>query len=214
MPHHLKRLIGQGDLHFITFCCYHRRRLLATAHARNIALQVLREVRAKYDFALIGYVFMPDHMHLLIGEPPAVPPATVMQVFKQRVSRRLRKKKRAAPAQLRLQFDEVADGERRFWQRRYFDFNVYSQRKIIEKLHYMHANPVKEKLVTHPGKWPWSSWCHYYARDALLAMDAWDAPSKSASVAMDSMRQRKSPPFAKYAKGRPPDLCSPFAIVI
>jgi hypothetical protein len=39
---------------------------------------------------------------------------------------------------------------------------------------YMHANPVKEKLVHHPGDWPWSSWCHYYGRHALLVMDAWE----------------------------------------
>jgi Transposase IS200 like len=68
----------KGDLHFITFCCYQCRRFLATAPARNIALQVLREVRARYDFALIGYVFMPDHVHLLVSEPTAVPTATVI----------------------------------------------------------------------------------------------------------------------------------------
>jgi putative transposase len=174
MPQGLKRIVGRGDLHFITFCCYQRRRFLATARARNIALQVLREVRSRYDFALVGYVFMPDHVHLLVSEPPAVPTATVMQVFKQRVSRRMRGRKRRAPAQLWLRFDDSEDAQRRFWQRRYFDFNVYSTKKVIEKLHYMHANPVKEKLVTHPGDWPWSSWCHYYGRHALLVMDAWE----------------------------------------
>ena len=90
--------LGQCDLHFITFCCYQCRRFLATAPARNIALQVLREVRARYDFALIGYVFMPDHVHLLVSEPTAVPTATVMQVFKQRVSRRMRGRKRSPSA--------------------------------------------------------------------------------------------------------------------
>ncbi len=183
MPKHLKRLVGQGDLHFITFCCYQRRRFLDTARARNIAAQVLRQVRARYHFALIGYVFMPDHVHLLMGEPLAAPPATILQVFKQRVSRRLRARKRGVSTQLRLRFDDGDYRERRFWQRRYFDFNVYSRAKVIEKLHYMHANPVKEKMVTHPGDWPWSSWCYYYGRDALMAMDAWDAPSVKAAVA-------------------------------
>ena len=199
MPRNLKRIVGQGDLHFITFCCYHRRRLLATPRARNIALQVLREVRARYRFALIGYVFMPDHVHLLIGEPPAVPPATVIQVFKQRVSRRMHGRKRRSPSQLQLRFDPADDQDLRFWQRRYFDFNVYSRAKVIEKLHYVHANPVKENLVHHPGEWPWSSWCHYYGRDALLAMDAWDAPSQSAPPAMAANRNTKGEPLQRIA---------------
>jgi putative transposase len=45
-----------------------------------------------------------------------------------------------------------------FWQRRFYDFNVYSRKKLREKLEYMHANPVVRKLVTHPREWPWSSW--------------------------------------------------------
>src|SRR5271157_1462519 len=66
------------------------------------------------------------------------------------------------------------DGLRRFWQRRYFDLNIYSRAKVPEKLHYMHGNPVKAKLVQHPGDWPWSSWCYWYRREGLLKMDPWD----------------------------------------
>jgi putative transposase len=201
MSQGLKRIVGRGDLHFITFCCYQRRRFLATARARNIALQVLREVRSRYDFALIGYVFMPDHVHLLVSEPPAVPTA-VMQVFKQRVSRRMRARKRRAPAQLWLRFDDAEDQQRRFWQRRYFDFNVYSTKKVIEKLHYMHANPVKEKLVHHPGDWPWSSWCHYYGRHALLVMDAWERCNSADSHRLTRFtKATKEPTLCKERKG-------------
>jgi len=69
MPTGLRRHYGQGDLHFVTFCCYHRRRHLQTARVRNLFLKVLAEVRVKYDFRLVGYVVMPDHVHLLISEP-------------------------------------------------------------------------------------------------------------------------------------------------
>jgi putative transposase len=50
---------------------------------------------------------------------------------------------------------------RAFWQARFFDFNVHRPGKKLEKLNYMHANPVKRKLVQRPKRWPWSSWCHY-----------------------------------------------------
>ena len=151
MPKRLRRLTGQGDLHFITFCCYQRRALLGTVRARNAAVQILGEVRARYKFSLVGYVIMPEHVHLLISESASVKPAKAIQVFKQRLSRRMRGKKRARKGQLALRFPGE-DGElRRFWQRRYYDFNVYSRAKVQEKLRYMHANPVKEKLVQHPG---------------------------------------------------------------
>jgi putative transposase len=87
MPKQLRRITGRGDLHFITFCCYQRRPLLASVRARNVAVQILREVRARYAFALLGYVIMPEHMHLLISESESVKPEKVIQVFKQRVAR-------------------------------------------------------------------------------------------------------------------------------
>jgi putative transposase len=173
MPKNLKRLTGYGDLHFITFCCYQRRLLLGTVRARNLTVNILSEVRSRYGFALVGYVIMPQHVHLLISESGRVSPARIIQVFKQRLSRRMRGRKRTRKGQLTLGFPEAAGVLRRFWQRRYYDFNVYSRAKLREKLHYMHANPVKEKLVQHPGDWPWSSWCYYYRGAGLLKIDPW-----------------------------------------
>jgi putative transposase len=171
MPKNLKRLTGRNDLHFITFCCYQRRALLGSVRSRNLVIEILREVRAKYGFSLAGYVIMPEHVHLLISESPEVPPAKVIQVFKQRVSRRMRGRKRARARQLSLPFREAPGEVRRFWQRRYYDFNVYSRTKLWEKLHYMHANPVEKGLVRHPRDWPWSSWSFYATGDGLLKID-------------------------------------------
>jgi len=172
MPKNLRRVTGRGDLHFITFCCYQRRALLGTVEARDLAIEILGEVRARYGFALVGYVIMPEHVHLLIGEAPAVSPAKVVQVFKQRVSRRMREKQGEEEPQSPWRFNMEAAELRRFWQRRYYDFNVYTLAKLKEKLDYMHANPVKEKLVAHPRDWPWSSWLSYETGKGLLRMDA------------------------------------------
>ena len=172
MPKNLRRVTGRGDLHFLTFCCYQRRALLGTIRARNLAVQILGEVRARYRIALVGYVIVPEHVHLLVGESRAVSPAKVVQVFKQRPSRWMRGRKRAEARQLRLRFSESEAELRRFWQRRYFDFNVYTRAKLREKFDYMHANPVKEKLVAHPREWPWSSWSYYATGEGLLKMDA------------------------------------------
>ena len=128
-------------------------------------------MRARYGFSLIGYVIMPERVHLLISESPSVLPAKVVQVFKQRVSRRMRGRKRTNAHQLALAFPEARPELRRFWQRRYYDFNVHSRNKLWEKLEYMHANPVKERLVRHPRDWPWSSWSFYETGEGLLKID-------------------------------------------
>jgi putative transposase len=169
MPRNLKRYYGNQDLHFLTYTCYRRLPLLASVHARNTFVEILGEVRERFEFLLIGYVVMPNHIHLLISEPAKGTPSTVMQVLKQRVSRRLRaRKKRAPQTQLQLAFVEGEFMSRQFWQRRFHDFNVWSHKKKIEKLEYMHMNPLKNKLVEHPKDWPWSSWSYYARRETGL----------------------------------------------
>jgi len=48
-----------------------------------------------------------------------------------------------------------------FWQPRYHDFNVYSRKKHVQKLRYIHRNPVKRGLVSRPEDWKWSSYRFY-----------------------------------------------------
>src|ERR1700751_3326442 len=94
MPKGLRRRYGQAHLHFITCSCYRRLPLFASVRSRNLFVKILGEVRDRCGFALAGYVVMPEHIHLLISEPAKGTPSTVMQVLKQRVSRRLRQKPR------------------------------------------------------------------------------------------------------------------------
>jgi REP-associated tyrosine transposase len=154
MKNKLKRYYGRSDLHFITFSCYERRPLLGSARARNLFVRILGEVRERYQFKLVGYVVMSEHVHLLLSEPARGDPSKVLQSLKQRVSRAMRKrKKRSSGSQLRLPFPEEKNGPKRFWQRRFYDFNVWSRGKRKEKLNYMHANPVVGGLVKHPKEW-------------------------------------------------------------
>ena len=178
----LKRCYGRNDLHFVTFSCYRRRRYLGTARARNRFVKILNEVRNRYKFALIGYVLMPEHVHLLISEPAKGNPSKVIQVLKQRVSRSLRLPKPGPANQLRLLFARDLEESPAFWQRRFYDFNVWSERKIKEKLRYMHRNPVDRKLVEHPKDWPWSSWSFYETgKDGLIQIDVLKPPKAKQS---------------------------------
>lgn len=172
MAHKLIRHYGRGHLHFITFTCYRRLPLLRSIRARNAFVQILGETRDRYGFSLVGYVVMPEHIHLLISEPAKGTPSTVIQVLKQRVSRRLRRRRSNPGGQFRLAFAGGEDVLRRFWQRRFYDFNVWSLKKRVEKLHYMHMNPLKRRLVDHPRDWPWSSFSFYSdLKSGLIRVD-------------------------------------------
>ena len=110
---------------------------------------------------------MPEQVHLLISEPKKGTPSTVLQMLKQRVSQKMRRKSRnVCRKQLRLAFPEPLAGPRAFWQARFCDFNDYTNAKKREKLEYMHRNPVTRGLVEHPKDWPWSSWAFYTKGEA------------------------------------------------
>lgn len=171
--HKLERRYGQRHLHFITCSCYRRLPFLRTARKRDALLKIVNAVREKYQFSLVGYVVMPEHIHILISEPRIGTPGTVMQVFKQRVSRALRTKARPRNAdQLILWNSAPREVPKHFWQRRFYDFNVRTAKKRIEKLNYMHLNPVKRGLVADPKLWPWSSYRFYqYGESNLCTPD-------------------------------------------
>ncbi len=130
-----------GDLHFVTFSCFQRRPYLASPESKNLFEDALERMRQRYGFFVSGYVVMPEHVHLLVSEPEAGILARALQAIKLSVW--------------------VRRSERPFWQRRYYDFNVFSDKKRIEKLRYIHRNPVTRGLVKRPEDWAWSSFRHY-----------------------------------------------------
>jgi len=148
MPRGLHRTYGAHHLHFITCSCHQRLPFLSTASSRDLFLSILEQTRRRYRFVVVGYVVMPEHVHLLITEPEIGTPSTVMQVLKQRTARALLPVKRT-------------DAPRKFWQERFYDFNVFTANKRVEKLRYMHRNPVKRGLVTSLEEWRWSSYRFY-----------------------------------------------------
>jgi len=159
MPNRLQRYYGAGYSHFVTTSCYQRLPLLGSAPHRDLFLRVLEQVRKRYRFVVVGYVVMPEHVHLLIGEPERGNPSSVLQALKQGFARRLLARLRCEPSEMACWTAPVERG--RIWQPRFYDFVVFSDEKRVEKLRYMHRNPVKRGLVTAPQQWRWSSFRHY-----------------------------------------------------
>jgi putative transposase len=183
MPAGLHRTYGTHHLHFITCSCYQRLPLLNSSKDRDRFLKILEQTRQRYRFVVVGYVVMPEHVHLLLTEPEVGSPSTVMQVVKQRTAQALLpKRKRRDPHQPELFAEET---RRAFWQVRFYDFNVWTTKKRIEKLRCMHRNPVKRGLVDTPEQWSWSSYRFYLLDEpgVVKVNEGWGKISFRAGVA-------------------------------
>ncbi len=108
---------------------------------------------------------MPEHVHLLVSEPTRALLSKAIQALKLSVA--------------------VQRRERPFWQARYYDFNVYTNAKHVEKLKYMHCNPVTRGLVQKPEDWKWSSFRHYQTgdRDTVEIESWWTAMRREQGIA-------------------------------
>jgi putative transposase len=166
MPSGLHRIQQAKQLHFVTFSCFQRKPKLMTPQSRSVFERSLELTRLAYGFRVAGYVVMPEHVHLLLTEPDTGPLATALQALKQSVSRKLA-----------LRAPEP------FWQARYYDFNVWSEEKRIEKLRYIHRNPVRRGLVEKPEDWLWSSFRHYATgvEGAVEIESEWSAQKRERS---------------------------------
>jgi putative transposase len=170
VPSRLKRYQSEGHSHFLTFSCYHRSPYLNDDHSRTIFLQTLERLRQRHNFLVFGYVLMPEHVHLLLSESRHRPLATTISVLKGQTSKLLK-------------------GTRpQFWQIRYYDFNVFTQPKFVEKLRYIHRNPVERGLVDKPEDYPWSSYHHWLTGEP--------APVEIESHWTHTRRERSTTPIA------------------
>jgi putative transposase len=141
MPNHLQRFLESGELHFVTFSCHDRKPYLVLLEARDTFECSLEQIRRRYLLRVYGYVVMPEHVHLLVSEPKRSTLDVAIQALKTSVSKQ--------------------SSQSPFWLARCYDFNVFSEEKRIEKLRYMHRNPVTRGLVLRPEEWKWSSFRHY-----------------------------------------------------
>ena len=142
-----------GELQFITTSTYRRLKLFLRDRFCCIFVEVLREVRQETGFLLIGWVLMPEHFHLLIKPEPAEATSRFMQELKKRIAQRIvsvlgdREQHpwcRRMLAGLRLPPTVHSDCRYRVWQRRFYPFNFYSEKKRLEKLDYITTIPLYE----------------------------------------------------------------------
>ncbi|UCC87801.1 MAG: transposase [Anaerolineales bacterium] len=118
----------------------------------------LRRVKELHPFSALGYVFLPDHFHLLIKPTGDSTFSQIMHSLKPNFTKAY---KRAIGM----------TGSVKFWQKRFWEHTIRDEKDFECHLDYIHFNPVKHGLVTKPEDWVHSSFLVWKERGAYP--DGW-----------------------------------------
>ncbi|MEW5994215.1 MAG: transposase [Candidatus Zixiibacteriota bacterium] len=154
-----------GHAHELTFSCYRNRPFLIDEQTCQYLADAVNQARDKHCLKIWAYVFMPDHVHLLLyPESEDYSMSSVLLTIKQSVARRvLIHVRKHRPALLK----QFATGHRskpyHFWQDGGgYDRNLTNRTAILKAVDYIHNNPVRKGLVSSPGEWKWSSFSDWH----------------------------------------------------
>jgi putative transposase len=158
-----------GHLHELTFSCYRRLPLLTNDPWREGLARSLDEANREARVELVGFVFMPEHLHLLVHlTDPAQSIGRYLARIKQPFSKQIKEILiRDQSGLLRRLTVRERPGKTcfRFWQEGSgFDRNLYAPAAIEASLAYIHQNPVRRGLCRHVLDWRWSS-AQFYLGD-------------------------------------------------
>ncbi len=146
----------EGHSHYLTFSCCGRRKLLNQDRCKRIVIHYLEECRAELDGLVFGFVIMPEHLHALVRLPQKGRLSLFKQEWKRRSSVALIRYLESCRSPL-LKYLTAEDGSHAVWTPKQYDFNIWSRGKAVEKLDYIHDNPLRRELVQAPCDWAYSS---------------------------------------------------------
>jgi putative transposase len=137
----------EGATILITQVVVQRQRLFAVP--ANVALlrQTLHDVKRLHPFRMLGYVFLPDHLHLIIVPSGSSNFSQIMHSLKRNFT-----------VAYKVQQSISKETAHRCWQARFWEHRIRDDREFERYMHYVHYNPVKHGYVTSPDDWRDSSY--------------------------------------------------------
>jgi putative transposase len=176
-PHRrtVKHYHDPGDVHELTFSCYRRMPLLTNDAWRRLLSEAVDRSLAGRDFRLVAFVFMPEHVHLLVYPHVPLPDPSVIEALLAAIKRpysfRIKQilLKNGSPLLAKLTVPDKRRGKTfRYWQKGPgYDRNFSSEKAILSSIDYVHNNPVRRGLCQAATDWRWSS-ARWYASDRQL----------------------------------------------
>jgi putative transposase len=163
-PHRkqVKHYHEPGHCHELTFSCYRRRPLLTNHQWRAMLSESTGRAIERHDYRLLAFVYMPEHVHLLIfpgHDASGIDHLlkAIKRPFSFRIKRLLEVEKSRLLSTLTVQ---QRPGVRtfRYWQEGPgYDRNLDRVETVLAAIDYIHLNPVRRGLVERAVDWQWSS---------------------------------------------------------
>ena len=151
----------QGHAHELTFSCYRGFQFLRSERTCHWLAESLFYTRKQFDIDLWAYVFMPEHVHLIIHPRKAkYDIAAIRQSIKEPVGRKAIAFLKADESKWlqRITVRKNSRVRRFFWQRGGgYDRNIIELPTLLKMIDYIHNNPVRRELVEQAHQWKWSS---------------------------------------------------------
>jgi len=158
MPTRHRLKLANSPLRFVTTTCNNWLPVLGDQQSMKIVSESLNFVSAKYKADILGYVLMPNHIHLLLflGKPDTL--SSFMRDFKKFTSTMLYRQLKGSGSELLSELDFRKDGQKiKIWKDRFDDFTITQPDTLKTKLNYIHQNPVRKELSETPEAYPYSS---------------------------------------------------------
>ncbi len=164
-----------GQAHELTFSCYRRMPLLAIEGVRPLLSDCVDRAMIRHRFRLLSFVFMQEHVHLLVfPQPQASKIDRLLNAIKRPLSFRVKQRLQEGQSPwLGRLIIRQRHGVRAFrlWQEGPgYDRNFYDPDKVTASIDYIHRNPVKRGLCEHEVDWPWSSARRYCGLEDLVVL--------------------------------------------
>ncbi len=165
-----RRNVVPGGTFFFTVTLADRRSSVLVDHV-GLLRRAFRNARDRKSFVVDAIVILPDHLHAILTLPPGDSDFSGRwRAIKAEFTRSIVRTGATIPRDDR--------GEYLLWQRRFWEHTIRDDQDFERCANYIHFNPVKHRLVSIPGEWPFSS-LHRYVRAGIATRLGWRRPCRS-----------------------------------
>lgn len=169
------RLNLENYCHFVTSKTYGNAEMFSEGKTADLLIQTIFEVKEKLGFQLLAFVVMPDHIHLMVVPDKRNTISDVMRHIKGRFARKYNQVSRGMNSPNYGVQDHRTENsspshesdthragnlslpKSKFWQESFYDHVIRNRKELVERLNYIHLNPVRAGLAGKPGEYEYSS---------------------------------------------------------
>ncbi len=174
------RIQDQSEVYFVTFTTVQWIDVFTRDTYRQIVTDSIRYCQYNKGLELYAWVIMTNHVHLITGTNGAHPLQDIIRDLKSFTSRHIRLAIEESGQESRKEWLLWMFGKAgtynsnnkdwQLWQQHNHPVALNTREKIIQRLHYLHDNPVRSGFVAEATHWRWSSAYDYAGGKGVLEL--------------------------------------------